>query len=79
MLDMKKYVLSYAADIVCFTETTEELQTMLNIIHSWCQCWAMSVNSKMTQIVHFRSCSTPKTDHTFTFGGDIINVSDKYK
>ncbi len=38
----------------------------------------MSVNSKKTQIVHFRSCSTPKTDHTFTFGGEIINVSDKY-
>ncbi len=63
---------------MCLTETTEELQTMPNIIHSWCQHWAMSVNSKNTQIVHFRSCSTPKTDHTFTFSGDTINVSDKY-
>ncbi len=72
-------VLGYVDDIVCLTETTEELQTMLNIIHSWCQLWAMLVNTKKTQIVHFRSCSTPKTDHTFTFGGETINVSHKYK
>ncbi len=39
----------------------------------------MSVNTKKTQIVHFRSCSTPKTDHTFTFGAETINVSHKYK
>ncbi len=32
------------------TDTTEELQTMLNIIHSWCQCWAMSVNSKKNKL-----------------------------
>ncbi len=80
MLEIKKIcVLCYADDIVCLTETTKELQTMLNIIHSWCQRGAMSVNFKKTQIQHFRSCSTPKTDHTFTFGSEIINVSDKYK
>ncbi len=28
--------------------------------------------------MHFRSCSTTKTVHTFTFGDEIINVSDKY-
>ena len=77
--DEKLCVLCYADDIVCIGEQEEDVQTMLNIIHKWCQTWSMSVNTKKTQIVHFRTASTPRTNYSFTLNASPISVVDRYK
>ncbi len=39
----------------------------------------MSVNTKKTQIVHFRPTSTPRIEHNFTFSGDSITISERHR
>lgn len=72
-------VLCYADDLVCVAENEEDIQKMLNIIKSWCDKWSMAVNTKKTQIVHFRPGSISRTNHVFEYGEDTISVVEKYK
>ena len=47
-------ILLYADDIVIIAETDENLQIMLNVVHSWCDKWQLQVNEAKSKIVHFR-------------------------
>ncbi len=52
---------------------------MLNILHTWCECWSIVVNVKKTQIVHFRHmCIQPTACH-FKIGDHTILLTDRYK
>ena len=44
----KVCVLQYANDIVVMAETQQELQTLLEIVHTWCNANSMQVNLKKT-------------------------------
>ena len=72
-------VLCYADDLVFIADNAEELQTMLNVLKKWCERWAMDINTKKTQVVHFRPTSLPKTDTVFTFGDVPLAIAEKYK
>ena len=34
-------LLRFADDIALMAETEEDLQCMLNVLHSWCECWLL--------------------------------------
>jgi len=37
-------LLMFADDIALMAETEEDLQCMLNALHSWCECWLLRIN-----------------------------------
>ena len=45
----KVCILQYADDIVVMAETQQELQTLLEIVHTWCNANSMQVNLEKKQ------------------------------
>ena len=61
-------ILMYADDIVLISESTVELQIMLNSLNSWCCKWRQSINESKTKVIHFRNKNTLRTDYVFNCG-----------
>jgi len=68
-----------ADDIALMAETEEDLQCMLDALHSWCECWLLRINISKTNIVHFRQKSQPRTSFEFKCGLSKIEVVPSYK
>ena len=49
--------LFYADDLVILSPTKEGLQQNLDLLHQYCQNWALSVNMKKTKIITFQKRS----------------------
>jgi len=77
--DEKLCILLYADDIVLLSESENDLQTILNAVHKWCQSWRMKINVSKTNVVHFRKQSQPLTTHKFTIGNDEVKTTSQYK
>ncbi|MCG7891260.1 MAG: reverse transcriptase family protein, partial [Candidatus Thiodiazotropha endolucinida] len=74
----KLCLLLYADDIVLVAKNERDLQCLINALNSWCSTNDMSINSKKSQIVHFRPLSVNKTLCTFTCGNESLEVVDRY-
>lgn len=73
-------ILLYADDIVLIAESKEDLQRLLNILHHWCQQYAMSVNIEKSKVVHFRKGpSIPRSEGPFCLGDKELEVVEKYR
>jgi hypothetical protein len=59
-------ILMYADDIVLVAESPEELQDMLNCLHSWFVKNAMCINPSKSKTMHFIPASVQKTKFCFT-------------
>ncbi len=71
-------ILCYADFLVIISETAEGLQTMLDIVKQWCSKWSMAVNTKKTQMVHFRAASMPRSNYMYTYGDLPIVILERY-
>ena len=69
----------YADDIVLLSESAENMQEMLNVLHQWCDKWRLAVNEAKTKIMHFRNKSKLKSNVLFSCGNKEIGYSDSYK
>ena len=73
-------ILLYADDVALLGESEEELQQMIDVMFSWCSMWDMTVNIEKTKVVHFkRGPATPHTDFVFNYGGNTIDICDRYR
>jgi hypothetical protein len=72
-------ILLYADDIVLLAECEEDLQNMLDQVHSWCRKWRMEVNPTKTQIVHFRKPRSVITPIVFKVGDKALETVHQYK
>ncbi len=62
-------LLLYADDLAIISESEQDLQDMLNVLHEWTQEFNMSVNIDKTKVVHFRrGPSIACTEAVFTLG-----------
>ena len=75
----KVSILLFADDIVLITEKENELQTLLDKLHTWCRKWRMKINKDKTKIVHFRPSSKAATKQVFTIGENVIEQIDQYR
>ena len=69
----------YADDIVLISESTDELQIMLNSLNSWCCKWRLAINESKTKVIHFRNKNTLQTDYVFNCGENTIVCVSEYK
>ncbi len=51
--DLTVGALLYSDDIVLLAESESDLQSLLNIVYSWCSKWRLKINKDKTQIMHF--------------------------
>ena len=72
-------ILLFADDIVLITEKENELQTLLDKLHTWCRKWRMKINKDKTKIVHFRPSRKAATKQVFTLGENVIEQIDQYR
>lgn len=73
--DSRVNVLLYADDLALISDTPEGLQNSLNTLHAWWRKWRMKINSKKSQVVHYRK----KTEVIFTLGGVTLDLVEQYK
>jgi hypothetical protein len=73
------HCLLYADDLVVISDDENDLQKMLDILHSWCSRWKMKINADKSKIVHFRGLNQMHTEYVFKLGNEIIECVDKYK
>ena len=52
---------------------------MLNTMQNWCKKWRLKVNTAKTNIVHFRTSRTPKTDFNFMYDDEKLTIVPEYK
>ena len=67
-------LLMFADDIAIMAETEEDLQCMLNILHSWCESWQLHINTNKTKIVNFRLKSQLRTSFKFKCGPSELEI-----
>ena len=71
--------LLYADDIVIFCNSEENLQKLLDRVHSWCLKWKMQLNYTKSNIVHFRTNRRPRTTFSFKCGNNDLLTLNNYK
>ena len=76
--DERVSILLYADDIVLLAENENDLQSMLNLLDTWCSSNHLKINPTKSQIIHFRPKSAPKTNFTFTCGSNELKIVDRY-
>ena len=69
----------YADDVLLISESKNDLQSYLDSIATYCECWKLKINVDKTKIMIF-SKGKIKTDKLiFTINNTQIEVVDKYK
>ena len=71
--------LLYADDIVLFSDSEANLQSLLNTVQKWCSQWRLKINLNKTNIVHFRKQSQNRTEFQFKIGNNVIELKESYK
>ena len=75
--DQNCCVLLYADNIALLSETSEELQAMIDTVHDWCMKWRLKVNFRKW---YTSDCSLlEKTRYDFKFGGVSPSVVPHHK
>ena len=71
--DRKFSMLLYADGIVLFSDSEDNLQTMLNVLHNWCKKWRVLINTHKSKCVHFRNWRT----HKISFSNFDLGITIK--
>ena len=77
--DCKIDILAYADDLVLIAGSEDELQSMLNCLHAYCNKWRLSVNTNKTLAMHFRKADQVETEQHFHYGDTEISMTDAYR
>jgi len=74
----KLCILLYADDVLLLSENEQDLQTLLNSVHTWSFDNNMKINCQKSNVMHFRPRSITRTSAAFTCGEDVLKITDKY-
>ena len=61
----KVCVLLYADDLVLLADNEKDLQTLLDLMHTWCIEWRLCINYTKSNIVHFRGSRKKRSNFSF--------------
>lgn len=71
-------ILAYADDVVLLAESEDELQSLLNVLKSWCDNNKMVINTDKSMIVHFRRPSETRSSTSFSVGDVNLKTTSHY-
>ena len=69
----------YADDVVLIAETEIDLQTMLDVLGTWCKNNVPSINASKSTVVHFRNPSVSPSAFVFKVYDAVITYAKQYK
>ena len=70
--------LSFADDLIIFSETHQGLQTALNKLQEYCYNWQLTVNTNKTKIMIFQKKKRPLTSPPFFYDGKTFTEVNQY-
>jgi len=71
--------LLYADDIILLSENEENLQSMLDYIHTWCRKWRLKINRMKSNAMHFRNKRKRRSDFVFYLGDESLEYACSYR
>ena len=74
---LRLFTLLYADDTILLSESTSDLQNMVDILHNYCQQWHLTVNIDKTKVVVF-SRGKVRNLPLITYGDETIEVVYSY-
>ncbi len=74
---IKLYVLLYTDDTILISESSKDLQSMLDALYIYCDKWKLQLNISKTKIVIF-SRGLARKPPTWTFGTESLEVVSEY-
>jgi len=72
-------VLLYADDLVLLSESPEDLQHMINSLHTYCQNWGLKVNLSKSKIVVFRKSPRISSNLKWFYDGSEVQIVNEFK
>ena len=78
LLESEVKRLLFADDLVLLSSTKEGLQQHLDLLHRFCQTWALTVNLSKTKIMVFQKISS-RQDHKYKFRLDTVALEHTKK
>ena len=72
-------LLAYADDICLVANSEDNLQQMLNCVHSWCKRWRVLIYADKSKCMHFRRGRSNRSEYTFKIGENVLETTDRYK
>jgi len=76
--DIVLMLLLFADDMAIFAKSPEELQTNINLLHSYCKTWGLIVNTDKTKIMVFRKRGRLLANEKWSFDGKELMVVDDF-
>ena len=70
--------LSYADDLIIFSETAEGLQHSLRLLKEYCNRWCLKVNMGKSKIIVFNKGGKTYKDHIFSYDGCVLEIVRSY-
>jgi hypothetical protein len=77
LCEVNLFILMYANDTILLAETVDDLQPMLNGLHSY--SIESGLNTSKTQIIVFRTSWQLRENESWTYGGIYIDVVNSFK
>ena len=71
-------ILAYAGNMVLLAESENDLQTLLNVLKSWCDVNKMVIYMGKSMTVHVCRQSEAKTSSTFSIGDAHLKLTDRH-
>ena len=65
--------------VALIARSEPDLQSMLDIMGTWCKNNLFSINASKSNIVHFRNQSVPQSNVTVSVNDDAISYTSQYK
>ncbi len=72
-------VFAYADDLVLVSDSENDLQRLINVVHKWCLKWRLEVNLSKTKVVHYRGPRRAQTKFSFSWADQQIETIEGYK
>ena len=72
-------ILLYADDVILIADSEDELQTLLDCLHRWCERNCLNINKDKSKIIHFRRQSSLRSNVSFTCGDLSLDYVSHYK
>ncbi len=72
-------VFAYADDLVLVSDSENDLQRLIDIVHKWCLKWRLEVNLSKTKVVHYRGTRRAQTKFSFSWADQQVETVEGYK
>ena len=72
------YSLLFTDDVALCAESEGNLETILNILHSWCNEWNLQIYTSKTKVIHFRQINCKLSKHTSMIGEYRLETVPEY-